>query len=223
MSVISSDTNPSAPHTIQQPRLLRVFAQILSWVFHPLFIPVYITLYLLFIHPYIFAGFPTILKLQRAISVFFNMTFIPGFAVFLMKQLKLIDSIQLRTIKERLIPYASAIIFYFWGWYAMSRQPDNPEAFVNFLQGAFFGVCGAWIININSKISMHTTAMGGLLAFMLLFSFTDDHASGLYLSIAILIAGSVGTARFIVSDHSRLEISQGYIVGALAQVVAWWI
>lgn len=217
--IVTSSETERAVH----PKWLQLFAKFISLVFHPLFIPVYVTLYLLFVHPYLFAGFPDLLKLQRASSIFFNMTFIPGFAVFLMWQLKLIDSLQLKTPKERIIPYASAIIFYFWGWYAMSRQPDNPEAFINFLQGAFFGVCGAWIININSKISMHTTAMGGLIAFMLLFSFTDDHASGGYLSIAILIAGIVGSARFIASDHTKLEINQGYIIGALAQVMAWWI
>lgn len=224
MADITTDTiGTSETVAIKQPKVLTFFGKILSFIFHPLFIPVYVTLYLLFIHPYLFAGFPTVVKLQRAVSIFFNMTFIPGFAVFLMWQLKLIDSLQLRTPKERIIPYASAIIFYFWGWYAMSRQPDNPEAFVSFLQGAFFGVCGAWIININSKISMHTTAMGGLVAFMLLFSFTDDHASGLYLSIAILIAGLVGSARLLVSDHSRLEIIQGYVIGALGMLMAWWI
>lgn len=224
MAEIITDTiTTTETAAIKHPKLLTFLGKFISLLFHPLFIPVYVTLYLLFVHPYLFAGFPFLVKLQRAASVFFNMTFIPGFAVFLMWQLKLIDSLQLRTPKERIIPYASAIIFYFWGWYAMSRQPDNPEAFISFLQGAFFGVCGAWIININSKISMHTTAMGGLIAFMLLFSFTDDHASGLYLSIAILIAGLVGTARFLVSDHTRLEINQGYIVGALGMLMAWWI
>ena len=129
----------------------------------------------------------------------------------------------LRTAKERIIPYAAAIIFYFWCWYALSRQADSPQPFVDFLQGSFFGVCGAWIININSKISMHTTAMGGMSMFFLLFSFSDPHGSTLYLAAALLLAGSVTTARNLVSGHTRLEIVQGLIVGLLSMLVAWMV
>ncbi len=210
----------------EKPRMAagwRIPAQVLSYLFHPIFIPVYVTAYLLYIHPYLFAGFEPLLKLQRLVTVFFNMTFIPGFAVFLMYQLKLIPSMYLRTTKERLIPYAAAIIFYFWGWYVLSRQPDSPPEFINFLQGCFFGVCGAWIININSKISMHTTALSGMLVFSFLFSYSDDAASMVFPVVAVLITGLVTTARNIVSDHSRLEIVQGLVVGALAMVVAWMI
>lgn len=201
----------------------KLVAQVVSYFMHPLFVPCYVTFFLLFIHPYVFSGFDPLLKIQRLGSVFVNMAFIPGFAVFLMRRLNLVESMQLKTNRERIIPYAAAIIFYFWGWYVLSRQADSPAVFVDFLQGCFFGVSGAWIININSKISMHTTAMGGLVAFMILFTFQDEYATGLYLAISILIAGSVGMARLMVSDHSRLEINQGYIIGILAQLVAWWL
>lgn len=205
------------------PAPLKAFSHFISYLFHPLFIPLYVTAYLLYLHPYAFAGFPPALKLFRLLSVFINTGLIPGFAVFLMWRLKLISSMKLTTTKERIIPYAAAIIFYFWAWLVFSRLPDSPEAFVAFLQGSFFGVCGAWIININSKVSMHTTAMGGMVAFFILFSFNDDQASGLFLSLAVLIAGLVGTARLMISDHTRFQIIQGYVVGALGMLVAWWI
>lgn len=204
-------------------KTLRIVAKIVSFVFHPLFIPSFVTAFLLWEHPNMFAGFPPLLKIQRLSSVFFNTAFIPGFGVFLMWRLKLVPSMTLSTTKDRIIPYASAIIFYFWAWYVLSRQHDSPEIFVDFLQGCFFGVCGAWIININSKISMHTTAMGGLLAFAVILSIKDADISPLYPAIAILIAGLVGTARLLVSDHSRLEINQGYIIGILTMLLAFGV
>ena len=204
-------------------KTLKVSAHIISFVFHPLFIPSFVTAFLLWEHPNLFAGFPPLLKVQRLVSVFFNTAFIPGFGVFLMWRLKLVPSMKLSTTKDRIIPYAAAIIFYFWAWYVLSRQHDSPELFVDFLQGCFFGVCGAWIININSKISMHTTAMGGLLAFAVILSIKDTDTSPLYPAVAILIAGMVGTARFLVSDHSRLEINQGYIIGILAMLLAFGV
>jgi hypothetical protein len=207
----------------QQAPIVRILAHIVSYLFHPLFITAYVTAYLLFIHPYLFAGYNSQLKLFRLLTVVVSTAFIPGFAVFLMWRLKLIESMHLPTSKERIIPYAAACIFYFWPWLVLKQIPGTPAVFIDFLQGSFFGVCGAWIININSKISMHTTAMGGLVMFFLLFSFADENASGLFLSLAILIAGTVATARMIVSDHTRFQIVQGLVVGALAQLIAWWI
>lgn len=207
----------------EQPALAKVVGKIISWIFHPLFIATYVTAFLLYIHPYLFSGFDPLRKIQRLVAVLLNTTLIPGFAVFLMWRLKLISSMHLNTSRERIIPYTATMIFYFWAWLVFSRLPDSPPIFVDFLQGCFLGVCGAWIININSKISMHTTAMGGLVTFFLIFCFNDDNTSGLYLSAAILIAGLVTTARLIVSDHSRVQIVQGWVVGALAQLVAWWM
>lgn len=205
------------------PGWMRAKAHFISMVFHPVFMPVYGSAFLLFIHPYVFAGFSPEYKWQRLASVFFNMTCIPVFAVFLMWRLGFVSSMQLRTAKERIIPYAASIIFYFWSWYVMSRQPELPAVFVNFLQGAFFSVCGAWIININSKVSMHTTAAAAQLAFMLLFCFADPFFSYIYLCVSVLLAGLIVSARNLVSGHSRLEIIQGLVTGALAMVIAWWI
>ena len=207
----------------KQPLFIRVLAHIISFVFHPLFITAYVSAYLIYIHPYIFAGFNAPLKLFRFLTVAVSTVMIPGFAVFLMWRLKLIQSMQLSTSRERIIPYAAAIIFYFWPWMVFNRLPGSPEVFVNFLQGSFFGICGAWIMNINSKISMHTTAMGGMVCFFLLFSFADDQTSGLYLSLSILIAGMVATTRLIVSDHTNFQLVQGFAVGVLAQLIAWWV
>jgi hypothetical protein len=206
-----------------QPRFVRVLAHIISYVFHPLFITTYLAAYLIFLHPYVFAGFDLQLRLFRLVTVVLNTALIPGFAVFLMWRLKLIDSMHLSTSKERIIPYAAAMIFYFWAWLVLKKVPGTPPVFATMIQGSFFAVVGAWIINIQSKISMHTTAMGGLVTFFLLFSFSDDSASGLYLSLAFLLAGLVGTARLIVSDHTRFQIVQGFVVGALAYLVAWMI
>src|ERR1700753_2670709 len=120
---MSTSTITAQPVT--QPAPVRAAAHIISFVFHPLFIPAYVTAFLLFVDPYAFAGVSMKFKIFRLISVFFNTGFIPGFAVFLMWRLRLIQSVVLRTQKERIIPYAAAMIFYFWAWYVFHNQHDN--------------------------------------------------------------------------------------------------
>jgi len=214
-----STTSITAPST-HQPAVIRVIAHIISYVFHPLFIPAYVTAFLLFVDPYAFTGVQEKFKWFRLLSVFFNTGFIPAFAVFLMWRLRLIHSMFLRTQKERIIPYAAALIFYFWAWYVFHNQQDNPKVFVNFLLGSFLAVCCTWFFNIVTKISMHATAVGGLAMFFLLQAFSQQHVTGIYFSIAVIIAGLVCTARLIVSDHTTREILLGFVAGALCQLIA---
>ena len=206
----------------QQPAIVRVLAHLFSYVFHPLFIPAFVTAFLLFVDPYSFAGVDHKKKIFRLIAIIFNTAFIPGFAVFLMWRLKLIQSMHLRTQKERIIPYAAAMIFYFWAWYVFHNQPDNPQAFTNFLLGSFLAVCAAWFLNIVTKVSMHAIGVGGLALFFLLQAFNGQDVTGAYFSIAILIAGAVCTSRLIVSDHTQREIYLGFVAGAFCQLLAVW-
>ncbi len=210
------------PRITDQPAILRFLGNFFSWIFHPLFIASYVMFFLIFIHPYVFAGYRPAEKVLRFITVLFSTAFLPAFAVFLMWKLKLfLDSIYLRTAKERIVPYLIAMIFYWWAWHVFANIPGVPPVTIHFLLGAFLAVCGLWFCNIYFKISMHATAMGGVIMFLFLFSFSDSYASGLYLSLAVLTAGIVCTSRFIVSDHSPFEIYAGLVIGMLSQFIAW--
>ncbi|WP_205513475.1 hypothetical protein [Longitalea arenae] len=216
-------TTPLTALPPKEPALIRALAHFFSYIFHPLFIPAYVTAFLLFVDPYSFAGVQYKYKIFRLISVLFNTAVIPGFAVFLMWRLKLIQSMHLRTQKERIIPYAAAMIFYFWAWYVFHNQKDNPQPFLDFLLGSFLAVCAAWFLNIVTKVSMHAIGVGGLALFFLLQAFTEQDVTGVYFSFAILIAGLVCTSRLIVSDHTQREIYLGFFAGALCQLLAMWL
>lgn len=214
---------PTMAANNQQPAGLKIPANILSFVFHPLFIATYVTAFLAYVHPYAFAGLSERKRLFKVILVFFNTAFLPLFSVFLMWMLKLINSMFLTTQKERIIPYAITMIFYFWAWYVSRNLGEFPEYFINFLLGTFLAVCATWFLNIYTKISMHSTAMGGLVVFFLLQSFGGFEYTGYYLAIALLIAGLVCTSRFIVSNHTQGEIYLGFFTGALCQVIALFV
>jgi hypothetical protein len=223
MDTTSSRNGTSLEERTRISPVIKFIANFFSWIFHPLFIPLYVTIFLLYINPYAFVATNEKQKVFKLIFVFINTMLFPAFAVFLMWRLKLTQSIFLKTQRERIIPYAAAMIFYFWAWYVSKSQQDNPEVFTNFLLGSFLTVIAAWMANIYFKISMHTLAMGGMLFFILWLSFSGDSTSGLYPSIALLITGVVCTSRMIVSDHHPIEIYLGLIVGILCQMIAVWI
>jgi hypothetical protein len=204
------------------PAPLRLLAHFISYIFHPLFISTYVIGFLIFFHPYAFAGFDPTTKVFRFLTILVYNSLFPLFAVFLLWRLKLgVQSMQLRTVRERIIPYMIAMIFYWWTWHVYANLPDIPPVAIHFLLGAFLAVCGAWIFNIYFKISMHAIAVGGLTMFFFLFSFRDAYASGLYLSAALLVTGLVCTSRFLCSDHRPFEIWSGLFTGMVVQWVAW--
>ena len=207
--------------TVSQPKWLRGLAQLVSILFHPLFIPSYLAGFLLKIHPYASMGLNPMQKTFKLISIFVSTAFFPAFTVFLMKQLGLAESVSLKTQKERIIPIIASMIFYFWVFYVSKNQPENPVMLTEMLLAVFIGSIAALMCNIYFKISLHALAMGSMVTFFIYVALNTPLPMGFYLSLAIMVAGLVCTARMIVSDHFLSEIWAGFFVGALCQVAAF--
>jgi hypothetical protein len=219
---LNIDSTGKAKQEQSFPRAVRFFGHFISVLFHPLFITSYAIAFLIFVHPFAFEGLEPRLKLFRFLTVFLSTAFLPLMAVFLIWRLGLfVRSFRLRTARERFIPYAIAMTLYWWPWNVYRNLVDIPIAADRLLFGSFLSVCGGWMCNIFYKISIHAIAMGSVFMFFLLFTFSDNYASGLYLSVVLFLTGAVCTARFIVSDHSSFEIYSGLALGIFMQWIAW--
>lgn len=203
-----------------QPVALRVTAQLISFVFHPLFIPVYITCFVLFVHPLLFAGYDEARKLRLVATVLVNLTFLPGVTVFLCWRLGFISNMFLNTQKERIIPLAATMIFYFWCWFVLKNFTEIPELYRQFLLGSFITVIGAWLANISFKVSLHALGIGGMLCFLLLLLYGMEGGSAWYLAIGLLVAGLVCSSRLVLSSHRPYEIYLGVVIGVGSQLAA---
>ena len=203
-----------------QPWIIRFCANFLSFIFHPLFIPAYIAAFLLFVHPYAFSGFSPKLKMLRFISVGLLTAFFPAFVVLLLRRLGFIQSIYLKTQKERIIPYVASMFFFFWIFYVSRNLADSPPVFVILLLGVFISSIAALMSNIYFKVSMHAIAMGGMVCFFEILAIQGSFSMGIYLSLAVLIAGLVCTSRLLVSDHHPFEVYAGFFLGVISQAIA---
>lgn len=218
---------PSFP---EQPAVVKGIAKIISYIFHPVFVPVMVIWFLAYIHPTLYAGFDPWLKNTAVMgAAFMAFTFFPLITVLLLKGLKFIDSIYLRTQKDRVIPFIACMIWYFWisyVWYSFGKTRnavDMPQEAVQFAMATFASTVLGLMVNIKMKVSLHAISMGIVVTFMLLLALTQGLQFGIYLSVAILIAGMVCTARFIVSDHTPEEVYVGLGVGFVSMMIAYWI
>lgn len=205
---------------IEYPAYLKGIAHIISFIFHPLFIPVYLVYFLIRIHAHFFAGITEWSKLQALVIVAMNTLFFPVVSIFLLKGLKFIDSVFLRTQKDRIIPYMVTMIFYFWTWNVFKNN-NAPDELVAMSLAVFIASIFGFLANIYIKVSMHAIAVGVMTGFIAGLTLTDSLNLTLYLAITILISGIVCTARLIVSDHSQKEIYLGVFLGLISVGVAW--
>ncbi len=205
-----------------QNAVIQAIAKIISYIFHPLFVPVYIAWFLITVQPYLFASSTSTEKLIIMLRFFIMYSFFPLVTVLLAKGLGFLDSIYLKTQKERIIPYIACGIYYFWMCYVLRNQPQFSKEVVQLSMAIFIASSLGLMANIIMKVSMHAISMGILLVFMSLLSFTQAGSYTIYMSVAFLIAGLVCTARFIVSDHTQKEIYTGLLVGGASQLIAVW-
>jgi hypothetical protein len=202
--------------------IIRGFASAISYLFHPLFIPTYIFLFLMKAFPYEFADITEWQLKMRLFGVFWFTAFFPAFAVFLLWRLKFSNSIFLRTQKERIVPYVISMFFYWWMYYLSRNFPDQPIVLRFFFMGIFIATVFGLIINNYFKISLHGMGVGGACTAIVLFSLYYHLSFGGIISICILLGGLVCSSRFIVSDHTNKEVYTGLAVGIGCQLLAYW-
>jgi hypothetical protein len=199
--------------------IIKIAAKVVSYVFHPLFIPVYIGYFFIYILR-IFPQFTEWDKTKLLISFTVNYTVLPLVTILLTKGLGFISSIYLRTQRDRIIPYVATGIFYFWIWYVFRTQAF-PKEVVMFSLAVFLASSLGLIVNSYMKVSMHAISVGVVSALFVIMGFLSGDNIGAYISIALLLAGLVCTARMINNEHIPVEVYTGLFIGILAQLVAY--
>lgn len=217
--------------------MLRILAQVVSFVFHPLLMPTYMLGLLLLVNPYLFGvnsvteGVGKLLLLRIFISTFF----IPGVAIVMLRMLGMISSLEMHDKNERIGPYIITGIFYLWIFYNFLHNSLIPTAYTTFLLGAVIALFVSFFLNIFRKISAHAVGIGGLVGMviitMLLFSYDTftlqtgwlgayELNMNIVLMLVLVIAGLVGTSRLFLQAHEPADLYGGYFVGFMAQFIA---
>lgn len=221
MSIHTVDNIALQPEKISP--LLKWPAVLLSYIFHPVFIPLYASLFLVYVHPAYFSGFSNGTKFKTILIVTQNAVFYPLFSIALLKGVGFIDSIFLRTQKDRIIPYIACGIFFFWTFLLFKQQAAYPRIMSSFFLGVFLSSSAALIANIYFKISLHAIALGGWLGLFLVIARSNTMLMTWPLAAVILISGIICTARLVLGHHTGKDVYGGLFLGLLMQFVAAYV
>lgn len=203
-----------------QSKPLRFLANLVSFVFHPVFMPTVLTLLLYVLAPANFAGVDA-KHFGKFVLIIANITLLyPLLVTFLLKKLGFIQSIYMYDPKDRIIPLIGTMIFYFWVYWVF-KNTESPFILRVMLLGNFWGIILMFLINIFFKVSMHTSAAGGFLGVVLVLLIVNPVDMTLPLFVSLITCGVIGTARLLLAAHKPFEIWAGFILGILVQVAAY--
>lgn len=216
---------------------MRVAAQLVSYLFHPMLLFFYLVCLGYWFNPYSFAT-----SNPKQLGLYFIMSFMllvifPTIAALLMKRLKLTSSLEMYERQERIGPLIGALIFYIWYFINIKNDGVFPSHIVFLSLGGVIALSIGFFINNFTKISLHTIGAGAFVAAIVLltFGYGFDYISlngdgqmyriygQLLIAIALLIAGLIGTARLLLGAHSYSDLYGGYAAGVFAMIVAYRI
>ncbi len=199
---------------------MKQVAQIVSVIFHPLLLPTYTFLYVMYINPYIVGGWASPQMKIAIIQVFINSFIFPVLVMLLLKGLGFVDNLQLKTREERFVPFIATMIFYVWTYFVFSRS-GLPEIFSDIILAATFAIVLAFLTTIlYHKISLHGMGMGLLFAFIINTVAMSQLNLLPFVFLIILLSGIVGTARLLLQAHQPRELYAGFAVGLLCMNIA---
>jgi len=201
---------------------VRVAANILSAIFHPVFSPVYGLLFINWADSYKLAGLDETNKMQLFSIVILNTIAFPVITVLIMNRLGFVKSVFMREREERIIPLVAGGLFYFWTFMVV-RSLAISDFITEVFLGASLAVFACFFLTLFYKISIHCAAIGGFIAVALYLTFSAPNNLEIPFMIIIILAGLVGSARWYLKEHTPFEIFSGYAMGILSQMLAFMI
>jgi hypothetical protein len=215
--------------------MLKISAQILSVILHPLLMLTYMLGLLLIVNPYLFGINSASEGKLLVIRVFATTFILPAFAIFLMYRLKLVSSLHMTDKQERIGPFIATGIFYLWVFRSVLNDSNMPTAFLIAALGTTIGLFACFLINLFFKISLHATGAGGFVGMVLITMWLYSYGAfsmwlpfvgvctvsiNFILMLSVFLAGAVGTARLVLGAHTSKELYAGFVLGLVCQYIA---
>lgn len=202
---------------------MKYLAKAISLIFHPILIPTYSTLLLMYANPFMFGhiGSPNFIFIVRT-TILYTVLF-PLFTLFLMRRLDFIENFQFFDRKSRIFACMVTVFYFIWTFTVFFRSNFN-ELLSDIMLGATLSVSFALInASLHKRISMHAIGMGGLVAISLVAVYMAIADIRFVFSAAIICAGLVGTSRLLENAHTPKEVYNGFMVGFFLQAIAFII
>lgn len=202
--------------------MMKLFLLVISYIFHPLFIPVAGTISYFAITP---KYTPIEEQSGNVLPIFILTVIIPIIAYLILKNVGLIQSVFMPTVKERRYPLYISILLLLMVVYKVIPNNYTAELHYYFLGLIAATMASLLLLFLNFKSSMHLMGMGSIFMYLICLSVHFEINITLALSVLILLTGLVATSRLYLKAHSKAELVIGFFIGLVSQLltIKFWL
>ncbi|MDG1189024.1 MAG: hypothetical protein P8N00_00615 [Flavobacteriales bacterium] len=195
------------------------FAQFISVLAHPLFMPSYAFSLLMYTNPYINMMISDSTKNVVIIILSLFTIVLPILTAIILKQLRIIDSIYMKTTEERKWPFVFTLVWYYMAFQLLAKL-YIPQSFLLLMLGAISAIGLSLIITLRWKVSIHMLGIGGLIGAIIGIShrFQFDHSN--LIMLLLIFAGLIGFARLKTHSHNYRQVYVGFLLGFLVEWIS---
>ncbi|MES2484326.1 MAG: hypothetical protein V4581_00020 [Bacteroidota bacterium] len=199
---------------------MKGFLRSFSYIFYPLFIPVYATLFFFFVTRGYYHGPEVYLVF---IQVLILTVLLPISFFYLLRSLGKIKSKILLDKKERRLPLALyALLLLMLAEYSL-KGISVPELYYYFLGMLISIVAALALVLAGFKASLHMLGITSFTMFIISLS-AYYHLQFLSLiALIILCCGFVASSRLLARAHTINELILGTLIGIVPQVGLWFV
>ncbi len=201
---------------------MNYFLKLAAWVFHPLLMPLLgVALYFRITPRYVVPE----LMYSKLIVVFILTFLIPILLFFLLKTLGIIQSIHLKTVKERKVPIILQCLLVILVLKMVFQPNMYPELYFFFV-GILFSLITAFVlVSAKFKVSLHMIGIAGVTMFLIALSIHFKINALVTIGFLLFVNGWVASSRLHTKSHNNIELIFGFFVGIIPQLllINYWL
>lgn len=202
-------------------------ARIITYIFHPLLVPVYMAIIIVYGHPQFFTDTSLIHNEVRLMYFTAIMLVFPLVAILLMWRLEIISSLDPSDNKEKFIPLIAVGTFWLWAFYMFKADglymTSSYSALGNMILGCIIALFIMFPLNFTSNTSWHMVGAGGFLSMLLNILATSQYNLTLVLLAVIICTGLVASAQLSLKQYNKNGLMAGFLIGFFGQFLAFQI
>lgn len=198
---------------------LKKILPLFSYLFHPIFIPVYAGLFYFFLSDTYFTDTE---KYFALIQIAVITIVIPVILFFVLRSAGQVDSIMIEEISQRKTPL---IILCFLTILLIRKSitiEHYPELYFFFLGGLLSTFIALLLLFIKIKASLHMIAISTLTVFAFGLTIHNQTSNINAIALLVVINGCVASSRLEMKAHTPKELAIGLLLGIIPQLLVFY-
>jgi len=193
-----------------------------SYLFHPIFIPVYAALFYFFVND---SYYTTPEKYFAVFQIVIITIILPVLFFFVLRTTGKVDSVMVSEISQRKIPLV-ILCFLTILLVRKSITLDHfPEFHFFFLGGLLSTVLALVLLFFRTKASLHMIAISAFTVFVIVLSIHTQARNINLIAFLVLMNGFVASSRLEMKAHTPKELVIGFLLGIIPQLLllGFWL